>query len=97
MILVTNYAFLIRVIAIHLVLVGVPFMPAFQLLLLIVLELLYFATSSGYYLIKKHIKNIVLLIPKIWQSLFLLTIELVILITYLRLDDKKLNSFGRKT
>lgn len=97
MVLVSNYAFLLRVIVIHIVLLGIPFMPPLQLILLILSEIIYFISSSGYYLKKKHIRSLILLLPKIWQSLYLLAIEVIILTAYLKLEDKKNDNFGKKT
>jgi uncharacterized membrane protein YiaA len=74
MILVCNYSFLIRIIVIHLLLLGLPFKPTFQLTLLIILEITYFISSSGQHLSKKHIRALILIIPRIWQSLFLVTV-----------------------
>jgi hypothetical protein len=66
MVVVSNYAFVLRVVAMHIILVGLPFMPLFQLSLLISLEILYFVSSTGYYLKKRHIRSMMLLIPKVW-------------------------------
>jgi hypothetical protein len=46
-ILVSNYAFLLRIIAIHLIIVSLPFMPVYQLIAMILLEVSYFGMSSG--------------------------------------------------
>jgi hypothetical protein len=72
-------------------------MPALQLILLMILEIVYFVSSSGYYFKKKHIRSLILLLPKIWQSLYLLIIEIIMLVAYCKLDDKKIDTFGKKT
>ena len=96
-ILVSNYAFILRIAIIHIILVGLPFMPIFQLILLILLEILYFTFSSGYYLKKKHIRSLIFLLPRVWQSLYLFTIELVLLVFFLGFDNRKTDSYGKTT
>jgi hypothetical protein len=46
---VSNYLFLMRLIAVNLVIVGMPFTPLIQLVLIIILEILYFCTFVYYY------------------------------------------------
>jgi hypothetical protein len=96
-ILVSNYAFILRIAIIHIILVGLPFMPIFQLILLILLEILYFTFSSGYYLKKKHIRSLIFLLPRVWQSLYLFTIELILLVFFLGFDNRKTDSYGKTT
>ena len=78
MILVSNYTFLLRLLCIHLLLVGFVQMPGIQLFLLISVESYYLAVSVTKYLRKKHLRSLRFLIPKVGQSAFLLTFELVL-------------------
>ena len=88
-ILVSNYTFLLRVSAVHIIIIALPYMPVFQLSLLIVLELGYLAVSLVKYIQKKHLRSLRLLIPKVWQSLYLLVIELIFLFSFLGLKNRQ--------
>lgn len=87
-VLLANYSFLLRISLIHFILVSLPFMPSFQLSLLILLELFYMGTNVTKYIKEKHIKSLVLLIPKVFQSFFLLFLEFLFLLNFMKLDNR---------
>lgn len=90
-ILVSNYTFLLRLLGIHLILVGLVHGSEIQVMFLIVLELTYFGISLSKYLSKKHLRSIRFLIPKVIQSLFLLTFEFSIVVQSFNSSRRKLS------
>jgi hypothetical protein len=88
-VLMSNFSFLLRISAIHFILVALPFMPGFQLSLLLMLEIGYLATNVTKYMQQKHIKSLVLLIPKVFQSAFLFLVEFTFFVNYQKLKNKK--------
>jgi len=88
-VMVSNYTFLLRICFIHIVLVALPYLPGFQLSILIILEISYLSSSVFKYKRDKHLKSIRYLIVKVWQSLFLLSLETIIAFAYMSLEDKK--------
>ncbi len=64
MILISNYTFLLRLIGIHLLLVGLTKTPGLQLILMASLELGYLAMTLQKYFTKKHLRSVRFLIPK---------------------------------
>lgn len=81
MVLVSNYTFLLRLVAVHVLLVGLTQMPQFQLILLMSVEILYASSSIKKYAKKKHLRSLRFLLPKVGQSLFLFTFEVVTFFT----------------
>jgi hypothetical protein len=73
LILVTNYIYLLRVLAIHLLLMALPYAAMVQILLLITVEASYLLNLTLRYMKVKHLKSLRFLIPKVVQSIFVLT------------------------
>lgn len=72
------------------VFVGLAMIPVPALGLLLIIELTYMVAITVPYLKHKHLKSLLLWLPKIAQSLLLLGIESMLLLFYLKLEDVSL-------
>lgn len=68
--------------------VGLNKSPVAAFCLLIPLELIYLGINTSYFLKHRHLKSIILLIPKISQPLALILVETTILLGMLGFKDK---------
>lgn len=75
----------------QLVFVGMAMIPIPGLASLLLIESLYLASTLGVYLKHSHLKNLLLLIPKVSQSLILIILEIFLLVFYSRLENKFLS------
>ena len=62
--------------------------PGKQLFCLIGVELFYIAKTVQKYKMKRHLRSLRMLIPKLVQSVFVLTFELTIAVLYLSSDNR---------
>jgi hypothetical protein len=74
LILVNNYIYLLRVLALHLVFIALPHAAYVQSIALLAIEIAYFLNLSIRYFKKKHLRSVRFFIPKVVQSIFLLSI-----------------------
>lgn len=80
LVLTSNLSFLLKLIALHVVLVGLPHSPILQLIILLTVELSYFTLSVLKYVQEKHLRSFFrFLLPKVSQSLILVIIEVILL------------------
>lgn len=86
--LMSNFSFLLKMSAMQLVFVSMALSVLPALATLILLELLYLAICILPYFKHKHLKNCLILIPKITQSVFLLLLEIVLLASYTSLTSQ---------
>lgn len=80
LVLVTNYIYLLRVLAIHLLLIALPYAAFVQIWCLLAVELTYFLNLVIRYAKNQHLKSLRFLIPKAVQSVFILATQIVNLI-----------------
>lgn len=85
----SNFSFLLKMSIMQLIFVGMAIIPIPALATLVSLELLYLASSLGVYLKHRHLKSVILLIPKVIQSLILMVLEVFLLIFYSALQKKE--------
>jgi uncharacterized membrane protein len=81
-ILMSNFLFLIKSAIMQILLVSMATFPIACLTSLVVLEVLYTGLNLLHYFKNKHLKTFLLLIPKIVQSLLILTVEICLLSTH---------------
>jgi hypothetical protein len=84
----SNFSFLLKMSVMQLAFVGLACMVIPALSFLITIELLYTWLNIHLYLRDRHLKNCLLLIPKITQSVLLLILEAILLISFTKLEKK---------
>lgn len=84
----SNFSFLLKLSTMQLILVGFNKSPVVAFLFLIPLELVYLGINTVYFCKHKHLKSIILLIPKIAQPLALILAETIMLFGLLGFKDK---------
>lgn len=89
LILVTNYIYLLRILAIHLLLIALPFAPIIQILLLLIVEFTYCSNLVLRYLKVKHLKSLRFLVFKVAQSVFLLAFQIVNLLIWFKAEGSE--------
>lgn len=89
--LMCNFSFLLKCSLMQVLLVAFVSQPAFGFGCLILTELVYSAINLAYYIKNRHLKNFVLLIPKVVQSGCIIAVEYLILSSYLKLSDSNLD------
>ena len=77
-----NFCFLLKVSLMQLVIVGLANFVATALVLLGVIELAFVALNLFAEIKYRHLRSILMLIPRVAQSLFILTLECFLLIHY---------------
>lgn len=84
----SNFSFLLKLSLMQLVFVGMAMIPLPGLASLLSVEALYLFGTLVVYLKQRHLKSILILIPKVVQSLLLLAIEILLLVFYSQLKKK---------
>ena len=86
--LMSNFSFLLKMSFMQTVFVGMAMVPIPGLATLLSVEIIYLASTVGPYLKHRHLKTVLLLIPKVTQSCILLVLEIFLLSFYSRLQQK---------
>ena len=84
----SNFSFLLKISLMQLVFVGMAMIPIPGLATLLSVEVLYFVSTVVVFARHRHLKSILLLIPKVSQSCILLALEIFLLVFYSRLRNK---------
>jgi hypothetical protein len=88
-ILMSNFLFLIKSAIMQIILVAMATLPITSLCMLMSLEAIYTILNLVHYFKNKHLKTFLLLIPKIVQSLLILTVEICLLSTHAKQKNWK--------
>lgn len=88
--LMSNFSFLIKLSIVHLIFICLPFTPRFGMILMLVVEISYLFQNVRQYIRKRHLKSLIMLIPRVVQSLALIFLQFTILITYTQLENLKM-------
>lgn len=88
-VLMFNFSFLLKASFTQIVFVGLANYPQAALIILLSTETGFIAFIILVEVRLKHLKSILLLIPRVVQSLLIITLEAFFLVYFLRLDDKK--------
>lgn len=75
-ILILNYTFLLRILLLHVIIVGLTQFAGIQIVLMVMIELFYIIFTLVKYFSKRHLRSIRFLIPRVGQSIFLLIFEI---------------------
>ncbi len=84
----SGYTFLLRLIGLHLLLVGLIKIPGLQLILMACLELGYLTKTLQKYFTEKHLRSIRFLISYVAQPLFILTFLATCLVSILSTSNR---------
>lgn len=87
----SNFAFLLRLSFMQVILIGLAMTPVPGICVLLILELAYMAIIIVPYLKHRHLKSLIILIPKVIQSLLILALEIMILVYYNKLQSKEIS------
>lgn len=88
--LMSNFSFLVKMSIMQVLFVGLSAFPVSCLVGLILVELLYVVANVIPYVKSRHLKSVFMLIPKVSQSAFLLTIEAILLFSCLNIPSPSL-------
>lgn len=88
LILISNFSFLLKISVMQLVIIGLTASPMPALIIMLVLELVYLGFNVIYFCKHRHLKSIILLIPRIAQPLALITAESLLLYNLLQFKSK---------
>lgn len=86
--LMSNFSFLLKLSVMQLFFVGMAMIPTPALISLLIVEIVYLISSLGIYLKHRHLKSIIILIPKVTQSLLLIGLEVFLLAFFSKLQNK---------
>lgn len=84
----SNFSFLLKLSLMQLVFVGMAMIPMVGLVTLLLIEAIYLACTLGFYLRHRHLKSILLLIPRVAQSCTMLIMQIFLLVFYSKLQEK---------
>ena len=84
----SNFSFLLKLSVMQLILVGFSKIPAVAFFFLIPLELAYLGVNLIYFCKHRHLKSLILLIPKVAQPIALILAETIMLGGLLGFEDK---------
>lgn len=88
-ILMFNFSFLLKASFAQVIFVSLANYPQAALVLLVLAELVFLAFNIGVEVKYRSLKSILFLAPRVVQSLFLMTLECFLLVSFLRLRNKK--------
>ena len=83
-VLVANFAFLVRIILYHLIIVSLSLIPGVTVIFLMLIEIAYIALISSNFFKLKYLVSLHLFLGKVTQAFFLLVFHTVSLIIYIK-------------
>lgn len=83
----SNFSFLLKLSLMQLVFAGMAMTPVAGLVTLILIEVLYLGSTLGLYLRRRHLRSVVLLIPRVAQSFIMLVLQFLLLTFYTKLQE----------